>query len=229
MEVTGSMSGPPLHLIWLLDFSSSMLDTGKLHSMRFAVAEFAAGAREALGEGGPPPLGAPTVVSVLGFSSGVRWLCRSEPLERFDWSDSWTSVPVTRATDLGAAFREVAEHLSVPPMPKRSPTPVLVLATDGQPTDDWRGGLYALDAAAWGRPAGRIAVRIGYDVQEPVLRAFTDGIEPCETSQAGYEIFAALCAAETRDFDVDADADAVRRPPVEDEFGFRDEEADVAW
>lgn len=233
-ETDGPAEIPPLHLVWLLDLSSSMVEAGKQFAARFAVSEYVAGTRQDAATGAAPPYAGPTLVSVLGVSAGVRWLCESTPLEDFGWNDSWSAGPPVNATDLGAAFREVADRLAVLSMPQRSPAAVIVLITDGQPTDDWRAGLHALDATARGRSAVRLAVRIGDDAQDQVMRAFSPQRDACGSMDARYEVTAALYDAA---HPLEADVDAAYHPSLEGEFGLDDyvndhdydEEASIAW
>jgi uncharacterized protein YegL len=49
---------------------------------------------------------------------------------------------------------------------------VLVLISDGQPTDDYASGLKALMDQPWGRKAVRIAIAIGEDADTEVLQKF---------------------------------------------------------
>jgi uncharacterized protein YegL len=73
-------------------------------------------------------------------------------------------------TDMGAALRLVAEQLHMPPMSTRALPPVLVLVSDGQPTDDFEEGLKALMAQPWGKKAVRIAIAIGQEAATPDAR-----------------------------------------------------------
>jgi uncharacterized protein YegL len=57
-------------------------------------------------------------------------------------------------------------------MAARALPPVLVLVSDGQPTDDFNGGLKALMDQPWGKKAVRIAIGIGQDADLDVLRRF---------------------------------------------------------
>jgi uncharacterized protein YegL len=75
-------------------------------------------------------------------------------------------------TDLGAALRMMAEALRIPPMTDRALPPVLVLVSDGQPTDEWEAGLQALMQQPWGKKSVRIAIAIGGDADLPVLKQF---------------------------------------------------------
>lgn len=230
MPTDGSAEIPPPHLVWLLDCSASMLESGKQSAAKFAVAEFVAGMREEAANGVAPPPGGLPVISVLSYASGAHWVSESVPLEDFQWSDSWWSGPPVRATDLGASFRELVKRFDAPPTSaaQRSAGVAIVLVTDGQPTDDWRSGLRALDASAWGRSAVRVAVKIGDDVQEQVLRAFASEREPCAVAHATYEVIAAVYeAAQPRQ----AGAAAADQSHSADDFGFYDydEAASVTW
>lgn len=75
-------------------------------------------------------------------------------------------------TDLGAALSLLAEQLKMPPMPERALPPVVVLISDGQPTDDFEQGLANLMKQNWGIKAVRLAIAIGRDVDEEVLEKF---------------------------------------------------------
>ncbi|NEP61842.1 MAG: hypothetical protein F6K31_33635 [Symploca sp. SIO2G7] len=66
----------------------------------------------------------------------------------------------------------VAEQMKIPPMTDRALPPVLVLLSDGQPTDDFQQGLSKLMAQPWGKKAVRIAIAIGQDADESVLQDY---------------------------------------------------------
>lgn len=75
-------------------------------------------------------------------------------------------------TDMGRALSVMAAQLKIPPMPSRALPPVLVLVSDGQPTDDFEGGLRELMSEPWGKRAVRIAIGIGKDADHAVLQKF---------------------------------------------------------
>ena len=75
-------------------------------------------------------------------------------------------------TDLGAALRLLAEQLRVPPMQERALPPVLVLISDGQPTDDFEQGLSELMKQPWAVKAVRVAIAVGQDADLDVLQKF---------------------------------------------------------
>ena len=58
---------------------------------------------------------------------------------------------------MGHALLEVAKVLDIKSMPERGLPPVLVLLSDGQPTDDFNTGLKTLMDQPWGKKSVRIA------------------------------------------------------------------------
>ena len=62
-------------------------------------------------------------------------------------------------------------------MSERALPPVLVLVSDGQPTDDFDAGLKALLEQPWGKKAVRIAISIGRDADNEVLQKFIGNTE----------------------------------------------------
>jgi hypothetical protein len=78
----------------------------------------------------------------------------------------------------------VAEQLRIPPMSDRALPPVLVLVSDGQPTDNFNKGLASLMDEPWGKKAVRVAIAIGEDADLEVLRKFIGHaeIEPLQAN-----------------------------------------------
>lgn len=80
-------------------------------------------------------------------------------------------------TDMGAALLKLADQLKMPPMSDRALPPVLVLLSDGQPTDDFEQGLETLMAEPWANKAVRLAIAIGQDADESILQKFINHAE----------------------------------------------------
>ena len=78
---------------------------------------------------------------------------------------------------MGKAFELLAAQLGIPPMPTRALPPVIVLLSDGQPTDDYKKGLDKLKALPWFKKAVKIAISIGKDADDDVLSEFTGNRE----------------------------------------------------
>ncbi len=100
------------------------------------------------------------LVRAVKFSSGAQWhISQATPVDDFTWTD----LEADGLTDMGKALTMVAEQLKIPPMTDRALPPVLVLISDGQPTDNFGEGLSALMDLPWGKKAVRIAIAIGED------------------------------------------------------------------
>jgi uncharacterized protein YegL len=109
------------------------------------------------------------LVRCLKFSSGAQWhISQPTPVDQFTWVD----LQAEGVTDMGKALVMMAEQLKMPPMTDRALPPVLVLISDGQPTDDFGGGLKSLMDQPWGKKAVRIAIAIGEDADNEVLQRF---------------------------------------------------------
>lgn len=112
---------------------------------------------------------ADVLVRVLRFSNGAQWHV-SQPTSIHDFR--WTDLDADGITDMGHAMRLVAEALKVENMPMRGLPPVILLITDGMPTDDFDGGLQALLAEPWGKRSVRIGLAIGNDADLEAIERF---------------------------------------------------------
>ncbi len=75
-------------------------------------------------------------------------------------------------TAMGAALGLLAKNVQVSVMPERGLSPVAVLVSDGQPTDDFEQGLCKLMNEPWGKKMVRIAIAIGSDADLGFLQKF---------------------------------------------------------
>lgn len=161
----GPLASRPLHFILMLDCSGSMAHGGKIQALNQAIKEAVPHMRDAAA-GNPE---AQLLVRAIKFSSGAQWhISQPQPVDNFTWSD----ISADGVTDMGKALCMVAEQLSLATMPKRALPPVLLLITDGQPTDDFNGGLKKLMAEPWGKKAVRLGIAIGEDAEHDVLEKF---------------------------------------------------------
>lgn len=160
----GEIVSRPLHFFWVVDCSGSM-SGDKIQSVNTAIREAIPEMRRVAAEN----VNAQVLVRVLGFSSGIHWEVPTPlPVDNFSWND----LKARGVTDMGAAMRALAQQLQVPPMSERALPPVLVLLSDGQPTDDFSGGLKELMDLPWGKKAVRVAIAIGKDCDREVLQKF---------------------------------------------------------
>ena len=114
------------------------------------------------------------LIRALQFSSGASWITSSPvPVEDYGWED----MDANGLTELGKAFDLLAAQLSIPPMPERALPPVIVLLSDGQPTDDYKKSMEKLKKRPWFRKAVKIAISIGQDADDEVLIEFAGNKE----------------------------------------------------
>lgn len=106
---------------------------------------------------------------VLRFASTVEWhIAEPVPVDEVRWTD----LTAEGETHMGDALREIASKLSTEAMTGRQLPPVIVLASDGYPTDDYEGGLEAFFAADHAESAIRIAIAIGSEADLEILERF---------------------------------------------------------
>lgn len=161
----GEMATRPLHFIWIADCSGSMASEAKIQELNNAIKE-AIPHMKAVADENP---NAEVLVRALRFSSGAQWhVPTPTPVADFRWAD----LSAGGVTDLGRALSMIADQLKIPPMTDRALPPVLVLLSDGQPTDDYATGLRALMDQPWGKKAVRVAIAIGSDADHDVLQQF---------------------------------------------------------
>ena len=175
----GPLARRPLHFIWIADCSGSMSYGGKIQSLNFAIKSALPHMKEAAAENP----NAEVMVRVVKFASGASWhVANPVPVEQFSWDD----MEANGVTDMGKALQLVAEQLDSAVMPQRALPPVIVLISDGQPTDDVGAGLRALMDQPWGQKAVRIAIAIGDDAEKSVLQRFIGHpeLEPLEAKNS---------------------------------------------
>lgn len=161
----GPAAKRPLHFIWIVDCSGSMAVDGKIQAVNTAIREAIPHMRD-VAKGNP---NAEVLLRVVTFSTGAQWhISKETPVDEFEWKD----LSADGVTDMGKALSMVAEQLRIPPMTDRALPPVLVLISDGQPTDDFHKGLNSLMKEPWGIKAVRIAIAIGKDCDLDVLTEF---------------------------------------------------------
>ena len=167
----GPVENKPLHFIWICDCSGSMMADGKISSLNDAIKQSLPEMKKIADQN---PF-AKIFVRAIKFSNGAEWINNDPvPLENFSWFD----LEADGVTDMGKALSMVADEMKIPPMPKtRAFPPVLVLVSDGQPTDNYEGGLKKLLGEPWGKRAVRIGIGIGNDADMDVLQKFINNPE----------------------------------------------------
>jgi uncharacterized protein YegL len=164
------LSSRPLHFIYLCDCSGSMAAQGKMEALNQAIRESLPGMVEVARQNPEARL----LVRAVRFADRAAWhVERPTPVEELIWSD----LRPGGVTAMGEAMALVAAALRTPPMEERALPPVLVLISDGQPTDEVEQGLKALLAERWGQKAVRLAIALGHDADLEVLQQFI-GADP---------------------------------------------------
>jgi len=161
------LSRRPLHFIYLCDCSGSMRANGKMQALNQAI-------RQSLPEMVQVSQQNPEaqiLVRVLRFADQAQWhLGTPTPVEQV--LPQWSDLQAGGLTAMGEAMRQLAAVLRTPPMEQRALPPVLVLISDGAPTDDVHGGLKTLMAEPWAVKAVRLSIAIGHDADLEVLQQF---------------------------------------------------------
>jgi uncharacterized protein YegL len=165
----GAIAKRPLQFIYIIDCSGSMVGS-KMETLNLAVRETISPMCTVADENP----NAEVFVRVIKFSDGAQWHI-SQPTEvhSFRWSD----LNADGVTDMGKALALAADALKVENMPPRGLPPVLVLLSDGQPTDDFNTGLRLLLSEPWGKRSVRIGVGIGDDADLDLLEKFIGNSE----------------------------------------------------
>jgi len=171
MALTDTVEVPrrTMVLFFVVDTSGSM-EGAKLGAVNTAIEEVIPSIREISDENADAQI----KIAALEFSSGARWLTPNGPMEldQFHWND----LQAAGVTDLGGACKALNEKLSTKAFMKEATgsfAPAIFLLSDGEPTDDWQGGLGALKQNNWFKAAVKVAVAIGDEANKDVLAEFT--------------------------------------------------------
>ena len=121
-------------------------------------------------------------IAALQFDSDVKWLY-PQPIEaeKFQWND----LQADGLTALGGALDELNSKLSKSQFMQEaagSYAPVIILLSDGGPTDDFDAALERIKKNNWFKHAIKVAIAIGNDADKNVLAQFAG------TSEAVFEV-----------------------------------------
>lgn len=124
-------------------------------------------------------------IAALKFSGGSEWMY-SEPISADDFE--WKPLEAENVTDLGSAFTELNSKLSrnsFMSSPSLSFAPVMILMSDGYPTDNFEKGLEELKRNRWYNAGIKAAVAIGEDADFDILSRFTGNPDSVVTAHNG--------------------------------------------
>lgn len=165
----GELASRPLHFFWVVDCSGSMWGE-KIGVVNNAIQSVLP---EMVDEASENP-NAQLMIRTLKFSTGASWVTENPvKVEEYAWED----LEAAGVTDLGKAFDLLTAQLDVKQMGDRALPPVIVLLSDGQPTDDYKKSLDKFKKLPWAKKAVKIAISIGQDADDDVLLDFTGNRE----------------------------------------------------
>jgi uncharacterized protein YegL len=159
-------------LFFVVDTSGSM-SGAKIGSLNDAIRETVPDLKN-LSTNNPDAL---IKIQALKFDSNVQWLYQ-QPIdsENFQWND----LSIGGLTGLGAALNELNDKLSSKKFLQEAAgsfAPVIILLSDGEPTDDYLEGLENIKKNGWFKHAIKIAIAIGNDANKSILAEFTGHTE----------------------------------------------------
>jgi uncharacterized protein YegL len=207
----GGVARRPLHFIVLADCSGSMKGE-KMQALNYALRSML----PHLVDWERDQLQAQLLIRILAFATAPQWYVVN-PLPVAQLSARWRNLEYTPMgrTNMGPAFRAVAEVLAPDRLERRALRPAILLVTDGLPTDPpggFESGLAALMDTAAGRSALRLAVAIGRDANSEPLDRFRSPEVPVLVADGTDEIADRLVTASiavSRMSEIGADRGAV--------------------
>ncbi|MDN5743945.1 MAG: VWA domain-containing protein [Nocardioidaceae bacterium] len=167
----GALERKPLHFIFVLDVSGSMLRGGRIQALNNAITEVLPHLRD---EARANPH-AELLIRVLAFANEPQWIIEQPtPVDQVQWA-RLEAVP-RGFTELGSALQTLAGTLADLDASHSAFPPAIILVSDGRPTQNsgvtFSEGLQALLNNKWGSTAVRLALGVGRDADMGSLRRF---------------------------------------------------------
>lgn len=174
---SGVIARRQLHCILALDCSGSMRGE-RIASLNYAIRSAIPELRSVAAENPEVQV----LVRVLRFDTVARWHIEEPcPVDELEWED----LSAGGETAMGAALNLIADALHPDALTGRQLPPVVVLASDGYPTDDIDHALdrfFEVEAAA---AATRIGIAIGSNTDLETLERFmSDGTQKLKPLRA---------------------------------------------
>ena len=159
----------PLPVIILADTSGSMSEDGKIEALNAALKEMIVTFSK------ENRLRAELQIGLITFGEHVQV---HTPLQSADKITQIDDLIAKGPTPMGAAFEKAINLLEDKDLiPSRAYRPVLILVSDGQPTDEWKNSFDKLTLSERRKRATRFAMAIGVDADEAMLTTFANDIE----------------------------------------------------
>lgn len=167
----GALARKPLHFIFVLDVSGSMMRGGRIQALNNAITEVLPHLKD---EARANPH-AELLVRVLAFANEPRWVIEEPtPVDQVHWT-RLEAVP-RGFTELGSALQSLAGALDHLDENSSAFPPAIILVSDGRPTQSsgvtFSEGLQSLLNNRWGATAVRLALGVGRDADMHSLRRF---------------------------------------------------------
>ncbi|WP_133405878.1 vWA domain-containing protein [Parashewanella tropica] len=155
----------PLPVVLLLDVSSSMFGD-KIENLNKAVKDMLDTFKQ------EEKMETETLVSVITFGSQVELYVPYTKASHVQWQDLQANgmTPMGTALKMAKAMIEDKETT-----PSRAYRPTIVLVSDGQPNDSWERPLEDFISEGRSSKCDRMAMAIGRDADETVLKRFIEG------------------------------------------------------
>ena len=172
MSAFDQIEAPPrrtMTLFYVIDTSGSMAGE-KIASVNQVITEIIPMLRDISANNADAKI----KIAALEFASGVEWMYnKPEDVENFQWRD----LEAGGMTSLGEAYKELNDKLSIShgfmQEAAGSFAPVIILLSDGEPTDNYQHQLEKLKNNSWYKNAIKVAIAIGEDANRQVLVDFT--------------------------------------------------------
>ena len=154
-------------LFYLFDNSGSMFGT-KIGQVNYAMKDIPKIIMD-IADGAP---NAKFEIAAASFSYGATWLT-PKPQTPEEFQNTWKDMEADGPTSLGAMLNSLNEKMSRKAFLGDNPcgylAPGVIILSDGEPTDDWKGPLEKLRKNNWFKNAIKIAFAIGDDANKEVL------------------------------------------------------------
>lgn len=169
MKEFAAKSARPIPVIILADTSGSMSLDGKIDAMNQAIrgmiTSFAGESR----------LNAEIHLSVITFGGKAETHLALTPAHQISNFEDFSAVGGTPMGEALQMAKDLIEDKEI--IPSRAYRPVIILVSDGHPTDDWQSQFNAFCNSDRAQKATRMAMAIGNDADESMMKDFTNDLE----------------------------------------------------
>ncbi len=159
----------PLPIIVLADTSGSMSVNGKIEALNKALQNMiSAFAKESR-------IKAELQVAIITFGESVETVLPLTPAHSIE---HFSGLKASGRTPMGTAIQLAADLIENKQLiPERAYKPVVILVSDGHPTDDWAGPLEQFKKGLYSSQATCFAMGIGSDADLTLLKEFVNDLE----------------------------------------------------